>query len=75
MTIVADHFTSIVGVDTHPAPHTYALVESPSGKLIDQRTFPTTSAGLSRDVGDPGFVRREAMEFSVDEVIGGRNTL
>jgi len=48
MSIVADHYTSVVGVNTHAATHTYALVDSPSGKLIDQKTFPTTSAGLSR---------------------------
>jgi transposase len=48
MSIVADHYRTIVGVDTHAATHTYAVVESPSGKLLDQKTFPTTPAGLSR---------------------------
>ena len=50
MSIVADHYTSVVGVDTHAATHTYALIESPSGKLIDQKTFPTTPAGLKRAI-------------------------
>ena len=50
MSIVADHYTSVVGVDTHAATHTYALIESPSGKLIDQKTFPTTPAGLRRAI-------------------------
>ena len=48
MSIVADHYRTVVGVDTHAATHTYAVVESPSGKLLDQKTFPTTPAGLSR---------------------------
>jgi transposase len=48
MSIVADHYTSVVVVDTHAATHTYALIESPSGKLIDQKTFPTTPPGLGR---------------------------
>jgi len=48
MSIVADHYRFIIGVDTHAATHTYAIVESPSGKLRAQETFPTTSAGLER---------------------------
>jgi len=48
MSIVADHYRTIVGVDTHAATHTYAVIEAPSGKLLDQKTFPTTPAGLSR---------------------------
>ncbi|MCW4466318.1 IS110 family transposase [Glutamicibacter sp. MNS18] len=48
MSIVADHYRFIVGVDTHAATHTYAIMESPSGKLCAQETFPTTSPGLER---------------------------
>lgn len=48
MSIVADHYRFIVGVDTHAATHTYAIMESPSGKLLAQETFPTTTAGLAR---------------------------
>lgn len=48
MSIVADHYRFIVGVDTHAASHTYAIMESPSGKLLAQETFPTTPAGLAR---------------------------
>ncbi|MGF6889632.1 hypothetical protein ABIA39_009094 [Nocardia sp. GAS34] len=48
MTIVADHYRFVVGVDTHAATHSYAVVESPTGRIIDQATFPTTTAGLAR---------------------------
>lgn len=48
MSIVADHYRLVVGVDTHAATHTYALVESPSGRQLGQETFPTTNMGLSR---------------------------
>lgn len=48
MSIVADHYRFVVGVDTHAATHTYALVEAPSGKQLGQATFPTTAAGLAR---------------------------
>lgn len=48
MSIVADHYRFVVGVDTHAATHTYALIESPSGKELGTETFPTTTAGLNR---------------------------
>lgn len=46
-TTVADIYRHVVGVDTHAATHTYAIVTS-TGALVDQATFPTTTAGLSR---------------------------
>ncbi|MGL5826261.1 MAG: IS110 family transposase [Nocardioides sp.] len=48
MSIVADHYRFVVGVDTHAATHTYAIIESPSGKELGTETFPTTTAGLKR---------------------------
>lgn len=50
MSIVADHYRFVVGVDTHAATHTYALLESPSGRELGTETFPTTTAGLNRAV-------------------------
>lgn len=44
---VADHYRYVVGVDTHAATHSYAIIAT-SGALIDQATFPTTIAGLRR---------------------------
>lgn len=46
--IVADLYRYVVGVDTHAATHSYAIVRAPNGALIDQATFPTTPAGLRR---------------------------
>lgn len=48
LSIVADHYRYIVGVDTHAASHTYALIASPSGEETGVETFPTTPSGLSR---------------------------
>lgn len=45
---VADIYRYVVGVDTHAATHSYAIVAAPSGALFDQSTFPTTPAGLRR---------------------------
>lgn len=47
MSIVADIYTYVVGVDTHAATHTYAVVEA-TGRLVDTETFPTSPAGLDR---------------------------
>lgn len=45
---VADFYRYVVGVDTHTATHSYAIVTAPTGALVDEATFPTTSAGLRR---------------------------
>ncbi len=44
---VADLYKYVVGVDTHAATHSYAIVAA-SGAVLDQATFPTTPAGLRR---------------------------
>ncbi|NYI76294.1 IS110 family transposase [Nocardioides panzhihuensis] len=49
MTIVADLFRFVVGVDTHAATHTYTILES-SGRVIDQQQFPASPAGLTRAI-------------------------
>lgn len=46
--IVADLYCYVVGVDTHAATHSYAIVAAASGAVIDEATFPTTTAGLRR---------------------------
>lgn len=46
--IVTDIYRYVVGVDTHAATHTYAIVAATTGALLDQATFPTTPAGLRR---------------------------
>lgn len=44
---VAETYRYVVGVDTHAATHSYAIVNR-SGALLDQASFPTTPAGLRR---------------------------
>lgn len=44
---VAETYRYVVGVDTHAATHSYAIVDD-RGALLDQATFPTTPAGLRR---------------------------
>ena len=51
MSIVANTYDYVVGVDTHARTHTYTLVETRTGAVIDTATFPTTSPGIARAMG------------------------
>lgn len=44
---VAQFYRFVVGVDTHAATHSYAILDS-TGALRDEQTFPTTTAGIGR---------------------------
>ena len=48
MPIVAEQYTFVIGVDTHAATHSLALVSASTGALIDQSVFPNTPPGLDR---------------------------
>ncbi len=50
MAIVAEVFTSIVGVDTHARSHTLALIDPATGAVQGSASFPTSPAGLGRAV-------------------------
>lgn len=49
MSIVADNYRHVVGVDTHAKTHSYAIIGN-DGRLIDQCQFPTSRAGLDRAI-------------------------
>jgi transposase len=51
MTIVAELFEHVVGIDTHARTHTYCLLHAPTGAIIDTAAFPTTKARISRAIG------------------------
>ena len=46
-TIVAQQYSNVIGVDTHAATHTLAVVTN-AGVHLDTQTFPTTSLGMRR---------------------------
>lgn len=50
MSIIAQLFTFIVGVDTHARNHVYAVICAVTGRHIATRDFPTTTAGINRAV-------------------------
>jgi transposase len=42
MSIVAEEYTFVIGVDTHAATHSLALISATTGAVVDQSVFPTT---------------------------------
>jgi transposase len=50
MTIVAERYAHVVGVDTHARTHTYALLSSATGQVADTATFPTSPPGIGRAI-------------------------
>ena len=50
MTIVAELFEHVVGIDTHARSHTYCLLHSTSGAVVDTASFPTSKAGTARAI-------------------------
>jgi transposase len=46
--IVSDEYAFVIGVDTHAASHTFALVAGGTGALLDNTVFPTSTTGLLR---------------------------
>lgn len=48
MPIVAEQFTFVIGVDTHAATHSFALINAANGAIIASAVFPNSPAGLDR---------------------------
>ena len=48
MTIVAETYRFVVGVDTHARAHQYALIDARTGGILIEAAFPTSRAGLVR---------------------------
>lgn len=48
MSIVAETYRYVIGVDTHAREHAYAIVEAGTGAQVDHQAFPTTPQGLVR---------------------------
>jgi transposase len=50
MTIVAEEYRHVMGVDTHARTHTYAIVDTSSGACTATESFPTTAAVIRRAI-------------------------
>lgn len=69
MAIVADTHPYVIGVDTHAASHTFAVVASATGAVLDTATFPATEAAMSRALNRVG--RRTGGDLGALVVIEG----
>ena len=50
MTIVAEEYGHVMGVDTHARTHTYAIVDTSTGACTATESFPTTAAAIRRAI-------------------------
>lgn len=48
MTLVTERFEHVVGIDTHARTHTYCVIHSRTGAVIDSAAFPVSTAGHAR---------------------------
>lgn len=48
MTIVAEKYAYVIGVDTHARTHTYAIINTTTGARQGCAAFPVTDAGMKR---------------------------
>lgn len=69
MTIVANEYAYVIGVDTHARTDTFVIVDTSTGAKHDVSTFPTSPAGVRRAVAWVG--RRTSGQAQVLVVIEG----
>ena len=50
MTIVAEKYAYVIGVDTHARTHTYAITATATGACTGCEAFPVTGAGIKRAI-------------------------
>ncbi|MBY8864072.1 IS110 family transposase [Nocardia sp. CA2R105] len=48
MARIADRYDHVIGVDTHARTHTFVIIQTRTGAVIDTREFPTHAAGMTR---------------------------
>ena len=54
MPIVAEKYQFVIGVDTHAASHSFAVIAPATTAVGQEAQFPATAAGLSRAVAWAG---------------------
>ena len=67
MPIVADEFAHVIGVDTHARTHTYVVLDTRTGGIVDSATFPTNPTGITRALA---WIDRRAPERRLAAVEG-----
>lgn len=50
MTIVAENYQYVIGIDTHSRTHTYAIINAVNGAQVGCEAFPFTRPGMARAI-------------------------
>lgn len=50
MTIVAEEYDYVIGIDTHSRTHTYAIINTTTGARACCEAFPVTKPGMDRAI-------------------------
>ena len=72
MTIVAELFDTVIGVDTHAATHTFVIVDAHTGAERHRARFATTATGVARAIAwiDPHTAGRTLLTRAIFGVFG-----
>ncbi|WP_343320249.1 IS110 family transposase [Arthrobacter sp. TMP15] len=70
MTIVAEKYAYVIGIDTHARTHTYAITNTRTGSCESWAAFPVTPAGIRRAIA---WIRRNTTAEILIAVEGTRS--
>ncbi len=70
MTIVAEKYDYVIGIDTHARTHTYAIIDTRTGGRTGCEAFPVSGPGLGRAIA---WVRRNTTNEVIAAVEGSRS--
>jgi len=70
MTIVAEKYDYVIGIDTHARTHTYAIINTGTGARIGCEAFPVSGPGMGRAIA---WIRRNTSNEIIVAVEGIRS--
>lgn len=70
MTIVAEKYDYVIGIDTHARTHTYAIINTRTGSREACQTFPVTAPGMNRAIA---WIQRNTRGQCIAAVEGTRS--
>lgn len=70
MTIVAEKYDYVIGIDTHARTHTYAIINTRTGSREACQTFPVTAQGMNRAIA---WIQRNTRGQCIAAVEGTRS--
>lgn len=70
MTIVAEKYDYVIGIDTHSRTHTYAIINTRTGSREACQTFPVSAPGMNRAIA---WIQRKTHGQCIAAVEGTRS--